>query len=110
MIWNVQRREHVAADELPLQLIGEIGLAQLAQPVEHFVELEVGLADELVEGVQVPAGALERLERLGHRAGGRDRALVIVVHPPPYEPSRGAPPVAPHTGPRFQPAAAIPSA
>ncbi len=46
---------------------------------------------------------------LGHHG----RAPRVGRHRPPtvaLRPSRGAPPVAPHTGPRFQPAAAIPSA
>src|SRR3954454_11402430 len=58
--------EHVAPHELVLEAVGQRRLAGGAQLLEHRVELEVGLADELVERVEMAASALERLERLGH--------------------------------------------
>src|SRR3954447_15833349 len=61
--------QDVAADELALDPRGELAGARGTHALERLVELEVGLPDELVEGVQVAAGALERL---GHPPGGGD--------------------------------------
>src|SRR3954452_21204912 len=58
--------EHVAPDELALDALRQRRRAGRAQRLERLVELEVGLANELVERVEVAAGALERLQRLGH--------------------------------------------
>lgn len=43
-----------------------------AQQLEDFVELEIGLADQLVKREQVFACSLERLQRLGHLPGRGD--------------------------------------
>src|SRR3954454_20046420 len=79
--------EDVAADQLALDLAGQAGVLG-TQRLEHVVERQVGLAEELVEGVQVPAGALERLERFAHLPGGLDGAVAdargagVVGHEP----------------------------
>src|SRR5689334_299979 len=54
-------RDDVAAEQLLLQALRDVVLAALAQAVQDLVERQVGLADQLVEAVEVPAGALELL-------------------------------------------------
>ena len=79
--------EDIAADQLALELGRELLRAGGAQLGQNVVEREVGLADELVERIEVAAGALERLQRLGHVPGGGDgivtgaRRTVVRIHP-----------------------------
>ena len=79
--------EDIAADELALELGRELLCAGGAQLGQDVVEREVGLADELVERIQVAASALERLQRLGHVPGGGDgivtraRRTIVRIHP-----------------------------
>ena len=79
--------EAIQAYQLALELGREILRAGGAQLGQNVVEREVGLADELVERIEVAAGALERLQRLGHVPGGGDgvvtraRRTVVLLHP-----------------------------
>ncbi len=81
--------QDVAPEQLALERAGQLVRPARAQVLEHLVELEVRRADELVERVEVAAGALERLERLAHLPRRRDgvvagagRPRVLVLHPP----------------------------
>ena len=81
--------QHVAPEQLVLERGGQLVRPARAEVLEHLVELEVRRADELVERVQVAAGALERLERLAHLPRRRDgivagsgRTGVLVLHVP----------------------------
>ena len=68
-------RRDVAAQQVGADLLLEVRRAACAQQLQRLVELEVRLADELVEAIQVPSGALDRLERLRHLSGGGDRLV-----------------------------------
>ena len=70
-----QARQHVAADEHLVDLVGELGVPGLPQVVEGLLELKVGLPGAAVEGVEVPAGLLEHLER-GRQLAERGHRLV----------------------------------
>src|SRR3954468_18024930 len=72
--------EHVAPDELALDPLGQLGLTTLPHELDGLVEPEVGLADELVKAVEVPAGAFQGLQGLGHLAGGLDGGFFRFGH------------------------------
>src|ERR1700754_697896 len=81
--------EHVGADELVLRLLGQVVLPGGSQPLDDVVEHLVGMADELVEGVEVPSHALDVLECLAEPAhrpdqfvAGAGRTLVLGVDGP----------------------------
>ena len=58
--------------------VGERPVAGRSQQVDGVLEEEVGLAGQLVEAVEQPAGLLHRLERLGELAEPFDGGVVEV--------------------------------
>lgn len=50
-------------------------MAGPAQAVDHVVEQQIGVPHELVELVEVAAGPLDELQRLGELAGGRHQLV-----------------------------------
>ncbi len=67
--------EDVAPDQALLDESGQVVVARLAQPGDGLAQGEVGGAGETVEGVEVPARGLDRLERLRELAECRDRLV-----------------------------------
>src|SRR3954447_2328438 len=78
--------EHVAPDELALDPLGQLVLTTLPHELDGLVEPEVGFPDELVKAVEVPAGAFQGLQGLGHLAGGLDGGGFPFGHPAPDAP------------------------
>lgn len=75
LLENLERpspRQHVAADELPFKVVGQVGMPGPAQHVDGITEGEVGRSGQLVKRVQVPAGDLDRLECFGQPANRLD--------------------------------------
>ena len=73
--------DHVAADQPRLDLARERVVAGLAQEVDGLAEGEVAHAGQPVEGVQVAAGVLDDLERLGQLAEGLHGRVVDPLGP-----------------------------
>lgn len=59
-------RHDVPADQILLELLGQVRLACRSQLVDDLVEHQVGLAHQLMEGVQVSTGTLQTLKGLRH--------------------------------------------
>src|SRR6476661_4210732 len=74
--------EHVPAHEVAFEAVGEVGVAGLAQLLDGLPEGEVRRAAEAVEGVQVAARVLDRLERLGELAQGLDGGVADALGAP----------------------------
>jgi dipeptidyl aminopeptidase/acylaminoacyl peptidase len=70
--------QHVAPDDLLAQKPGLAMMARLGERVAGLAKQGIGTADDLVEVVEPPAGALHPFERLGDLA---DRLDGRIVHP-----------------------------
>ena len=70
--------EDVAAHDFGLEPLGDRVMADVAQFVARLAEQQIGVADQLMKGVQVAACAFDALKGLRHSADGLDRR---VVHP-----------------------------
>ena len=65
--------------EVDLEVVGELGVAGLAEEVDRLSERQVGLAGAAVEAVEHPPGLLDDLEGLGQLAEGLDGGVAGVV-------------------------------
>ena len=74
--------ENVAADDLGFESVGHRFVAGFAQFVARLAEQKVGMTHQLMERVQLAAGALHAFQGLGHGADGLDRRIVDTFWPP----------------------------
>ena len=68
--------EHVAPDEFDAEPLGYVPMAGLFQRFTCLAQQQVGTAHQLMEGVQVSAGAFDPFERLGDFSDRLDGVLV----------------------------------
>lgn len=68
--------QNVAADEFGLEPVGDRAVPGGPQLVARLAEQEIGVPDQLMERVQVSAGAFDVLERLRHLSDRRDRGVI----------------------------------
>ena len=61
------------------QSVGDGAVPGGTQLVARLTQQQVGVAHQLMKRVQVTAGALDVLQRLGHRADGLDRLVADPV-------------------------------
>lgn len=73
--------QNVAADELGLQPVGHRTVPGGPQLVARVAEHEVGVPDQLVERVEVPAGAFDVLEGFRDPSSRFDRGIVDTRRP-----------------------------
>ena len=73
--------EHVAADHVFFHPVGDGAVPGGTQLVARLTEQQVCVAYQLMKRVQVTAGALDVLQRLGHPARGLDSLVTDPVRP-----------------------------
>ena len=71
--------EHVATHHFFRQPIGDRAVARRAQLVAGLADQQIGVAHQLVEGIQMAAGPLNPLQRLGERAHRLDGVVADPV-------------------------------
>jgi len=68
--------QDVAAHDFVLESVGHCAMPGLTQLVARFAKQKIGMAHQLMERIQMAAGALHEFERLRYRADGLDRRVV----------------------------------
>ena len=58
--------EDIAADDFCFESIGDRCMTGITQLVACLADDEIGMAHQLMERVQMPTGAFDELQRLGH--------------------------------------------